>query len=98
MYQWPWCEDPLRDDADAGALWDKFRKLRKSVGLALMDQSVIAGVGNIYRAEICYKAGIHTLLIHPQYTPTTSLIRPLYTPYAPLLHPFYTPNAPLIHP
>jgi formamidopyrimidine-DNA glycosylase len=27
--------------------------------LLLMDQSVIAGVGNIYRAEILFKAGVH---------------------------------------
>ena len=52
-------QDPLRDDADPDALWDKFRASRKSVGLALMDQSMFAGVGNIYRAEILFKAGVH---------------------------------------
>ena len=45
-------EDPLREDADADRLWEKFTKSRKSVGLALMDQAMFAGVGNIYRAEI----------------------------------------------
>ena len=29
---------------------------RKPVGLVLMDQSMIAGIGNIYRAEILFKA------------------------------------------
>ena len=52
-------QDPLREDADPDALWDKFRSARKSVGLALMDQAMFAGVGNIYRAEILYKAGVH---------------------------------------
>lgn len=52
-------QDPLRADADPDALWNRFRTLRKSVGLALMDQSMFAGVGNIYRAEILYKAGVH---------------------------------------
>lgn len=27
--------------------------------LLLMDQGVVAGVGNIYRAEILFKAGVH---------------------------------------
>jgi formamidopyrimidine-DNA glycosylase len=52
-------EDPLREDADADRLWEKFTKSRKSVGLALMDQAMFAGVGNIYRAEILYKSGVH---------------------------------------
>ena len=52
-------EDPLREDADADRLWEKFTRSRKSVGLALMDQAMFAGVGNIYRAEILYKAGVH---------------------------------------
>ena len=30
-------------------------KSKKSVGLFLMDQAAIAGVGNIYRAEILFK-------------------------------------------
>jgi hypothetical protein len=51
-------EDPLREDADAEAAWQKISTSKKPIGLLLMDQSVIAGVGNIYRAEICFKAGI----------------------------------------
>ena len=52
-------QDPLREDACAETLWDKFKTRRTSVGLALMDQSMFAGVGNIYRAEILFKAGVH---------------------------------------
>jgi len=52
-------QDPLREDACPDTLWAKFSKSRKSVGLALMDQGMFAGVGNIYRAEILYKAGVH---------------------------------------
>ena len=52
-------QDPLREDACAETLWGKFSKTRKSVGAALMDQTMFAGVGNIYRAEILYKAGVH---------------------------------------
>jgi formamidopyrimidine-DNA glycosylase len=32
---------------------------RKPIGLVLMDQSLVAGVGNIYRAEILFKSGVH---------------------------------------
>jgi formamidopyrimidine-DNA glycosylase len=52
-------EDPLRVDADPEAAWGKVSTSKKSIGILLMDQSVIAGVGNIYRAEILYKAGVH---------------------------------------
>ncbi len=31
-------------------------KSKASVGLLLMDQKAVAGIGNIYRAEILYKA------------------------------------------
>lgn len=52
-------EDPLREDADVEAAWHKVSKSKKPIGLLLMDQSVIAGVGNIYRAEILFKSGVH---------------------------------------
>ncbi|CAB0856685.1 Fpg/Nei family DNA glycosylase [Corynebacterium diphtheriae] len=31
----------------------------RAIGLALLDQKVLAGVGNEYRAEICFICGIH---------------------------------------
>ncbi|PNW80067.1 hypothetical protein CHLRE_08g376500v5 [Chlamydomonas reinhardtii] len=52
-------QDPLREDADKEVLWAKVQKSKKSIGLVLMDQTLIAGVGNIYRAEILYKARVH---------------------------------------
>jgi len=42
-------EDRLRGDADADAAWQKVHASARPVSLLLMDQSVIAGVGNIYR-------------------------------------------------
>ena len=47
--------DPLREDADPELLWAKVQKSRKPIGLILMDQSCVAGIGNIYRAEILFK-------------------------------------------
>lgn len=52
-------QDPLRDDADPELLWKKVRVSKKSIGALLMDQSFFAGPGNIYRAEILYKSGVH---------------------------------------
>ena len=51
--------DPLRSDADPERAWHKITKSRKAIGGLLLDQSVIAGIGNIYRAEILFKLGIH---------------------------------------
>jgi len=52
-------EDPLREDADPERLWIRVQKSSKSIGALIMDQSYFTGPGNIYRAEICFKAGIH---------------------------------------
>ena len=51
--------DPLRQDADSERLWDKMRTSKKPVGGILMDQTAVAGIGNIYRAEILFKVHVH---------------------------------------
>ena len=51
--------DPLRDDADPGKAWDRVHNSRQSVGQLLMDQNVISGLGNIYRAELLWRIGLH---------------------------------------
>lgn len=51
--------DPLREDADKERLWLKMQSTSKAIGQVLMDQSFIAGIGNIYRAEILFKSGLH---------------------------------------
>ena len=47
--------DPLRRDADGSLAWERIRKSRRAIGSLLMDQSVIAGVGNVYRNELLYR-------------------------------------------
>lgn len=47
--------DPLREDANGEALWEVVHNSKKSIGAILMDQTIIAGVGNIFRAEILFK-------------------------------------------
>jgi endonuclease-8 len=44
-------------DADA-ALENLLRDPSRAVGLALLDQRVMAGLGNVYRAELCFLRGI----------------------------------------
>ena len=46
--------DPLRSDANSSAFIDRVAKSRKSIGQLLMDQAVISGVGNVYRAEALF--------------------------------------------
>ena len=54
--------DPLREDADSERLWDKIKTSKKPVGGILMDQTAVAGIGNIYRAEILFKVRSWTRL------------------------------------
>lgn len=51
--------DVLRADADPALAFDRISASRTGIGLLLMDQSVIAGIGNIYRTEILWRQGIH---------------------------------------
>ncbi|MFK8115553.1 MAG: Fpg/Nei family DNA glycosylase [Rubripirellula sp.] len=54
--------DPLREDADVPACCETIRRSRARIGALLMNQQVIAGIGNIYRSEILHRLGIHPLL------------------------------------
>ena len=50
--------DPLRRDADPELAWRRLSKSKRLVGELLMDQKVLAGIGNVYRAEVLYRAGL----------------------------------------
>ena len=50
--------DPLRASADPDKAWDRITRTKTPIGQLLMDQSVLAGVGNVYRAELLYRAGL----------------------------------------
>jgi len=47
--------DPLRDDADPERAWARISRSRAPIAGLLMDQRIVAGVGNIYRAELLYR-------------------------------------------
>jgi len=52
--------DPLRDDWDEDEAIKRIRIYKdKKIGVVLLDQSVIAGIGNILRNEILFRAKVH---------------------------------------
>lgn len=77
--------DPANDNGpDAAARFiSRAERKRTPIGLVLMDQSVIAGVGNVYRAELLFRAGIdpHT----PANTLTSQQLHALWLDWAYLL-------------
>ncbi|MEU6573960.1 DNA-formamidopyrimidine glycosylase family protein [Streptomyces sp. NPDC046805] len=50
--------DPLRPDPDGADAYARVRRSRTTIAALLMDQKVIAGVGNVYRAEVLFRHGI----------------------------------------
>jgi endonuclease-8 len=53
--------DPLVPAADPDRAWQRIRTSRAPVGGLLMDQSVLAGVGNVYRAEVLFRHRMHPM-------------------------------------
>jgi formamidopyrimidine-DNA glycosylase len=47
--------DPLRPGADGAAAHRRIARSRTAIGALLMDQTVLAGVGNVYRAELLFR-------------------------------------------
>lgn len=48
--------DPLDPDADPDRAWARIRRSKRTIAALLMDQKVLAGVGNVYRAEVLFRA------------------------------------------
>ena len=51
--------DPLRADADPDRAWARISKSPRTIGDLLLDQAVMAGIGNVYRAEVLFRHRIH---------------------------------------
>ncbi|MDH2414021.1 DNA-formamidopyrimidine glycosylase family protein [Nocardioides sp. CER19] len=47
--------DPLREDADPLKAWARIGRSQRSIASLLMDQTVLAGIGNVYRAEVLFR-------------------------------------------
>lgn len=50
--------DPLRNDAEPRLAIERIRRSGQPIGALLLDQKVLAGVGNVYRAEALFVHGI----------------------------------------
>jgi endonuclease VIII len=51
--------DPLSSAARPAATWRKVSASKRSIAALLLDQSIIAGIGNVYRAELLFLVGVH---------------------------------------
>jgi endonuclease-8 len=51
--------DPIRRDADPERAWAALQRRKVAIGRALLDQRVLSGVGNVYRAEVLFVHGVH---------------------------------------
>ncbi len=47
--------DPLRKDADPAAAYARISRSAVPLGALLMQQEVVAGIGNVYRAEVLFR-------------------------------------------
>lgn len=77
--------DPLTTDLSEGEqrFVDTVRKKQTPIGLLLMDQSVVAGIGNVYRAEMLFRAELNPLT--PGKLVPEELVRGLWRDWAHLL-------------
>lgn len=53
--------EPLDEDFDESALVAKLKMRRVPIKAAILDQKIVAGLGNIYADEVCFLARIHPL-------------------------------------
>ncbi len=51
--------DPLRRDAKPDLALQRMARSKLPIGAVLLDQKVLAGIGNVYRAEALFVNGIH---------------------------------------
>ena len=51
--------DVLRPDANPEISFQKIQQSKLPIGRLIMDQSIMAGIGNIYRTEILWRQAIH---------------------------------------
>ncbi len=53
--------DPIKLRQNKQKMFDRVQRSRRGIGDLIMDQSVVAGVGNVFRAEALFVCGIHPL-------------------------------------
>lgn len=55
--------DPLEDAFDVEATVDALARKRTPIKAALLDQTLVSGIGNIYADEALFRAGVHPLAL-----------------------------------
>jgi endonuclease-8 len=50
--------DPLRRGADPRKAYARLKRSRQPIAALIMDQTVVAGIGNVYRAELLFLAAL----------------------------------------
>lgn len=65
--------DLLDDDLDATVFVEAIRNAEEPLGVTLMDQRLLSGIGNVYKSELCFLAGADPL------APTASFDEALLT-------------------
>lgn len=68
--------DPLRSRADLDRMRERLSRRAAPIGAVLLDQTVIAGIGNVYRAELLFLQGIHPM--RPANTLTNDAVSALW--------------------
>jgi len=53
--------DPLRADADPERAWARISRSKMAIGALLMSQDVLSGIGNVYRAEVLFRAKLNPM-------------------------------------
>ncbi|WP_439690402.1 Fpg/Nei family DNA glycosylase [Curtobacterium sp. SP.BCp] len=78
--------DPINDDGPEAekTFVENVRKRRVAIGQLLMDQSVVSGIGNIYRAELLFRQRIDPY--KPGNTLTVKQAKALWQDWSVLLH------------
>ncbi len=61
--------EPLDSDFDELALAKKLSTRKTKIKAALLDQSLVAGLGNIYADEVCFLAGVHPAQMASEVSP-----------------------------
>jgi len=54
--------DPLRADADPQASFVRLSRSVRPVASLLLDQAIVSGVGNVFRAEVLFRHGVDPML------------------------------------
>lgn len=75
--------DPLRRRADPAPFLARVARSTAPVGVLLMDQSVLSGVGNVYRAEVLFRARLSPFV--PGREVPTEVVRGLWDDLSRLL-------------